>query len=390
MIVTKLELKLFVGVLIAVLVVFLLLFNFTEPYTITEGITFSWTKLWVYTSIAYIIFSYRFLDPVGTDQSGAITFFDRPIGNVGAGPVFAPYLLFDVKKVTSLAIQKEMPGEPQDIYRGPLDTKVPLPKGMVPPIRIQFANSIENDDKAKEILRDEYDAVGKNKKVSFSAETSSKSEDGLTKRVTAEPFPVIRFIIKDVSKFLRNIGSVDAALRQIEDEMFSVLTRLYTKMSVAQALQNIDWINIHLFNAVQNRIGGEGTSEPWGITLQDAYVKYIYTSHGVNTAIAEAAQAPFEKQKVIIAAEASKKSKILNGEGDALAAYMLTHKTLDAQTTALKKRAEDLGITGEEAIAQFVAAELAKGDNSIILGSEGLGQLVTLGSTMIKNGGNKK
>lgn len=391
---TKLELKLLGWTVVVALVGFLLLNLTTENIVVTEQKTFSWANLWAWASLAYIIFSYRFINPVETDKNGVITFFKRPVGErVGAGPVFAPLFVFQVRKETSLAIQKEFPGEPQSIFRGEMKDKKELPEGMVPPIRIQFAKSIP-ENKAEALLGEDFIAERRlggalDKDVKFYAHT--ETGDGLAKRVTAEPFPVVRFMIEDVAAFVRNIGSVEDALIQIEDEMFSVLTRLYTKISVAQALQNIEWANIHLYNALERRVGIRGDLKPWGIALQDAYVKYIYTSHGVNQAIAAAASAPFQKQSTVIAAEASRRRKILEGEGDASAAGNLQRQTLDAQTEALKKRAAALGIKGEEAIAQFVAEQLAKGDGTFIVGTEGFGQLLTLGSTFAKkqNGGEK-
>ncbi len=351
-----------------------------------DATTLSFPTLWILSVIAYTVFSWRFWDPVPIDKSAALTFFGKPIADVGAGAPFAPLFFIKVATVTALVIQKEFPADPQHIFRGEMKDQSSLPEGMRPPIRIQFRDSIDqgkmNDlfTEDERIAKIEYDGEVQ-ESISFQVEAP---RDGLARRVTAEPYPVVRFIVESPALFLRNIGSVEKALEQIEDEMFSVLTRFYPRMSVGQALQNIRWMNVHLYKAVAKRVGVRGGTKSWGIRLQDAYVKYIYTSHGVNTAISEAAQAPFIKEKVITESEGAKVRLINEGEGKAKASRELEKQTLEGRTLGLKKMAKQLEISGSEALSAEVGRSVAEGGNAIIVGAEGVSQVAAMGAAFSK------
>ncbi len=362
----------------------------TKPIVLVEGsdgTALSFSKLWVLSVLAYTIFSYRFWDPVKLNENAALTLLDIPVADLGPGPAFAPLLITEIKRVTSETIQKEFPDEPHKIFRGDMKDKEGIPEGSKPPIRIQFRDSITEEEAVKLFGEKERIAT-----IQYNGETPEEIEfvieapiDGLAKRVTAEPYPVIRFVIESPTLFLRNIGSVDKALTQIEDEMFSVLTRFYPRMSVGQALQNIRWMNAHLYNAVAKRVGIRGGLKPWGIKLQDAYVKYIYTSHKVNTAISEAAQAPFEKEKTIITAEATERRLILEGRGAAQASHDFEKKTLAGRAAGMALIAKELEISGREAQSAEVGRAVAEGGNTFVVGSEGVTQIAAIAAAYAKS-----
>jgi hypothetical protein len=369
---------------------FILLWITVGTVEILGGETFSAPLFWTIAVVAYTVFSYRFWDPVGIDEQAALTFFDHPISNVKSGAPYAPLFFIQVKKVTAKVIQREFPADPEHIYRGDMKSGEKLPDGMKPPIRVQFRNSITKEEAVKLFSESELNPVdAEGHVVPFVVDVP---DDGLGRRVTAEPYPVVRFLITDPSEFLRNIGSITDALQQIEDEMFSVLTRFYPKMSVGQALQNIKWMNVHLFRSVMERINSRsgGSIKPWGIELQAAYVKYIYTSHGVNTAISEAAQAPFEKEKMIVTAQGEKERLTLEGQGKASAAFDLEKMTLDGRAAGLAKLAKELDISGREAQAAEVGRAVAEGGNTIIVGPEGMGQIAAIAAAFNKGGDKQK
>jgi hypothetical protein len=405
--ISKVENKLIGATIVAAILGLIIVAIFTDPLVIREAskefitaedtgirevkeiseFAISWTWLFLFTACAYIVFSFRFLDPVGVDENAALIFFGRAIGNVKSGPVFAPLGLFNLTKVTSEIIEKEFPDEPQNIFRGEMkDTTVDM-NGKKPPIRVQFRNSITQAE-AKEILGEAITAVR-----NYDADTepdrvvkfvANAPEDGFARRLTAEPYVVVQFVIEDPSLFLRNIVSIENAKKQIEDLMFSVIQQYYPQMSIGQALQNVEWMNILLFNAVEKLIGVRGDLKPWGVSLQGAYVKYIYTSHQINTSVMKAAQALYDKQATITTAEGERERLVLEGRGIASAAGDLELKTLQGQTKGLTQQAEKLGITGEEALSRYVAVGLAKSTNTKVFGAEGFNQLAVLGSELIK------
>ena len=415
----------FLWIVIVCLVGTGLLMLFTEPVTKTvtttvdgqnkeiQVVVFSWVKFWWYTVALYVIVSYRFWSPVPTGQQGALAFLENPYANVLAGASFAPLLFVTVKMVPAQTPQREFPAEPENIDRTPLKEGYVMPKHKKPPLRIQFRDSI-SDAQARILFgkgegeEGEGDELGdyiaqsiSGEKVKFTAEVpaepdsaAQKAADGLSKRLTAEVQHVARIRIDNPCLFLTNVPpgntgiQLEEAFSQIEDEMVKVINQYFTRMSVAQALMNIKWISIHLQNAVDRRVGGTGHRRSWGIDVQAAFVKLIHTDHGVNIAISEAAQAPFQKSKTIIAAEGKRQQLELEGKGTGSAARDLAQGTLEGQATGLQDVAFKLEISGEKALAAEVAQSIGENGNTFIAGLDGFGQLAGIAAATL--GKNKK
>jgi len=117
-------------------------------------------------------------------------------------------------------------------------------------------------------------------------------------------------------------------------------------------------------------------------------VKLIHTDHGINIAISEAAQAPFQKSKTIIAAEGKRQQLELEGKGTGSAARDLAQGTLEGQATGLQDVAFKLEISGEKALAAEVAQSIGENGNTFIAGLDGFGQLAGIASATL--GKNKK
>ena len=353
--------------------IWLLLLAFTEPVLNAEGeVTFSWARLWFWAVIAYAVLSYRFWAPVPIGFQAALTLFGKPIANVEAGAPYAPLFVIQVNQVTAQVKQREFPAEPENIYRGEMKSEDELPAGKRPPVRIQFRDSI-SEDRAQQLFGDDFSVSG------VSGETidfvTDVPVDGLASRVTAEVQHVVRIRVNNPSQFLTNIGDIEEAFKQIEDEMVSVLYRYYSRMSVGQALMNIRWMSIHLFRAVERRVGARADIRSWGVDVQAAFVKMIHTDHGINIAISEAAQAPFEKSKTIIDAEGERQKRELEGKGAAVAARELEKRTLEGRAAGLKKLAFEIEVSGGEAQSAEVARAIGEGGNTIVVGAEGFSQL---------------
>ena len=196
-------------------------------------------------------------------------------------------------------------------------------------------------------------------KVTFVSEVP---KDGLARRVTANVVPVVRWRIQNAIDFMVNIGSEEEVDRQIEDEMVSVLQRLLPKMSAGQALENMAWINAHLFDSVVRR------TLKWGILIEGAYLKKLPFHHSLNKAIAGATEAEFTGR-------ADKELAIMKGQGAAAAARALEEETLKGRGAGLKQIAEDLGLDGAAVQGAEVARAFADGGNTFIAGLDGFGQL---------------
>ena len=343
---------------------------------------------WLYVGIAYTAFSFRWWNPVKQDERAARIFFGQDAGDVDSGVTFAPLGLIQVRPIKVTVTQKEFPGEPTQVYRGDLkdpdiDQKL---EGQVLPIRVPFLSSISEDEAKRVFGNDLFEVTSKDgTRVQFNANVP---DDGLASRITAELFMVVRFSPKAIYRFVRNIGDIDEATKQIEDEMVSTATQFLGRMSYAQAIANLRWLNIILYRAVEKRTGAydEDNSQAnhaWGIELHDVRIKAIELDHETNKAIRDAARARFNASATVTAAEAEKAAITLRGEAEAQAARDLEAQTLTGRAEGQKKLAESLGVTGAEVQAAEVAREIAKGGNAIIFGADGLAQAASVVSAMV-------
>jgi len=363
--------------------------------------TLNWTLLWFLGTLLYAAFSYRFWAPVKSDQNAALLFFGRPKCNVGPGAVYAPLGFIQVATVSSLVLQREFPAEPENIFRGEMKSEQGLPDGMKPPVRIQFRNSITEKEAKKffgyvskdepgdyivtrPAYTDDDGVVQPAKRIEFVWDVP---KDGLGERVTAEPYPVVRLVIDDPALFVRNIGDDIEAFRQLEDELFNVLLTYFTRMSVAQALTNTEWMAFHLKKAADRRVGKRGTTKCWGVDIQAAYVKSIHTGKGLNTAIIEKAQAPFERDKVMITAEGERDKRIKEGDGAGQAAYSLEKGKLEGRGAGYRQIAKDVNAVkrGAEVQAAETARALGESGNTIIVGTAGITDLLGIAKGAIKS-----
>jgi hypothetical protein len=343
-------------------------------------LTFSWALVWLFTSIAYVVFSFRWYKDkdgkngfIEANEIGIRTIFGKPTDELSSGLPFVPLGLFQLTKYSVAVRQNEFPGEPRDIYRGEMKDPIDLPKDKVPPFRLTFRNAVTETEAKILFPDDEFSLTDDDTRETFTF-IAAAPKDGLAKRVTAELVPVVRWKINDGLKFIRNINDETEVKRQLEDEMFSVLARLLSNMSVGQATQNFRWINLILKKKAVER------TKDWGINIEGAFLKMIPLHLDLNRAIALASEAEFQGR-------GERELIEQRGAGAARAAKDLEKKTLEGRAAGLKKLAEDLGINGDEAISQFVAGQLAQGDGTIILGAEGLGQLAGIGAALLNRQG---
>ena len=331
---------------------------------------------------------------VPEDMLGLRLFKGYALDTVGSGPPVLPRWLINLRTEKRKVHQKQFPGEDKDVYLGemkpdPNNPDAPIiPPGMVPPVRVTFGTSI-TDEEAQNLLGDDYEVeTSDGRTIKFNANVP---DDGLsTKRVTAELAPFIRYRIVDLRSFVQNIGSFDEADRQIEDTMFAVLVRYYTRMSVAQALHNIDWMNTLLFKRLEHRTGLiEGKSLSWGIDIEDANLKSINFNHSLNTAIANANMADFVAQKLERESEGEKVQLTNRGQGDANALRMKTREELKGRASGVKALAKETGIDATEIYGGIIAAEVTNGQGTTFIpGLPGLKDLA--GATAAVFNGNKE
>lgn len=360
-------------------------------------------------SVLYVLASWRFDEQVGPDKIVVFLRFGKPLHQRGSGLPFAPRFFFTLQQLDVDFKQYQFPAEDHLIYKGEMKDPVELPKGMKPATRITFSHKIENIDEAVKALGayelevldphqcrlkahehwsdfsdaklDEMEREAKEKQedgsrghlttVTFTPEVPS---DGLDKRVTAEAVFIIAFRVypEKAMEFIRKIGTVDEAKRQIEDEMVSVVNRYLPKMSVGQARANLAWINAHLFLGVLKRTYG------WGIRVDRAYMKDIPLHHTLNRAISDTVEAEFKGR-------ADKELAIRRGEGAAQAAKDLLIGRAEGQA----KMMEMMDVSGQEILAAETLREVGNEGNLVILGTDGIAQGAAIAKAMFGQGDKK-
>lgn len=360
-------------------------------------------------SLSYLLVSWRFWDPIPADQIGARSILGKPYDTVTAGPPFTPLGVVDIEVYPTPTQQREFPAEPSMVYfpaEGESDTP-PDGSGLVRALRITFANQQLTKEKAEMVFGENYKFTFNNQEYVFDHGDTDK-EDGLSNaRVTAVVFHICRFRIFDPIQFTISVpphsktgNRIDEAFRQIEDEQAVALTAILAQMTVAQAILNIGWINAVLFRKVCRRIGAPhttstnpsgtieeaGHSSKWGIDLEGTAVKPFEFNRSLNKDITGVAQATFNAVSTVRTAEAARKAAILAGEGAAKAAKDLEQGTLEGRAAGLAKVGETLEKEGgREALAAEVARSLGASGNTIVVGTEGLKELIGLATAARKD-----
>jgi regulator of protease activity HflC (stomatin/prohibitin superfamily) len=351
-------------------------------------------------SLAYLIVSWRFWDPIKADEMGVRSILGQPFDKVTSGPPFAPLGITAIDIYPTTSPQREFPAEPNRVYfpaEGESDTP-PDGSGLVRALRITFTNKPLTSGRAKEVFADHYEFDYNGQKYKFEPGDENNAEDGLaSSRVTTVIFHISRFRIFDPIQFTvavppdRVTGDrVDEAFRQIEDEQVIALNSILPQMTVAQAMLNVGWINAVLFRKVCRRIGATriddtgkeviidgGHSTKWGIDLEGAALKPIEFNRGLNKAITGVAQASFDAVSKIRTAEADKAASILAGQAAAQAAKDLEQQTLEGRAAGLVAVSEVLRTEeGRDAQAAEVARSFAAGGNTVLVGTDGLKEIL--------------
>lgn len=351
---------------------FAILSHLTEPTVLYGKQTFSWANLWFWTGLVYIIASFRWWNVIGPDQIGVRTIFGQPVGTVTAGLPIVPPGIGEIQIFTTVTIQREFPAEPQNIFRGKDNEETP--EGKVPPLRITFGESLTPAN-AQSILG-EYYAATRADGTTVTFQTVVPNDALASSRVTAEVTTIVRWRITDAVPFVQNIGTPDEVNRQIEDEMVVVLNSIYPRISVAQAQQNVEWMNAILFNAVSRRIGAQnGHSDAWGIDLEGAAVKPINFNHSLNISISGVAEAAFKGEAAVREATRTAEATVIAGKAAAAAKQVLEKATVAGKGQGIAAAVKSTGLTASEIIGAETAQAIGKGDGTIIVGADGVSQL---------------
>ncbi len=315
-----------------------------SPTVIFLGLSWSWGGVSVLLYATYVVLS---LKVVGPDSIGCLLFFGKPIKDVGSGLCLVPFFLFRVVTEKKTILQQEIPGEPENIWRG----QGQPPEGKVPPLFITTS--------------DEHDGT-----------------DALDRRMVLEPVVINRFRIESLLKFIGTIESREDAERQMADLVVSFLTTELAKRTPKKILTELGSLNVQLQTEMKKLVSA------WGVKSEGTEVKLVEIPKTVSEALRDVPASKLRKEVTETNAAAEKKKRILEGEGAAEAAQRL----IEARGFGAKKSAEEMGLPTDAVFAAEVARDTIgrQGDKVVILGTDGLTNALSMGAAFAKALGGKK
>lgn len=337
----------------------------------------------VVMGLVYTILSIKVVD--GSRYRGGVIFFGNLLPNVvDSGPTIVPFLIGRLELLPRGIIQMELPDEPEKVWSGTdrdgheLPIPAQLPEGMKLPIRVTF----EDDDP-------ENDPLGPNRIIA----PGSRDNDPLRKRVVVKVVVIVRFIITDPLRFLQTFGSLSEAKKQLEDMTIAETLAALQVGTYARALANMDGISRLITEAIRARItDSNGSEEQWGFALRPVQIKNFSSGKELNVAlqnistgradgVAEKVKAEGQAEATRIKARAEREKLEQEGAGRAKAEQLL----LTAKAKGAKAMAKELGVKeGEVVLAlQMLETGLKSGNQLIISGNNGLGDLVSMAKAVI-------
>ena len=252
---------------------------------------FSWFWLGFWMLAAYIVLSFRIID---YDQIGARFFLGHPWKESGPGGWhFIPPLISWGRLFTTNAIQLELPN-PEKVQKANQDN---LAQGKEAPIRTTQAETAS----AVYWYEDEKTHQWTSKKFADhdAKERAAIRADPLNLRLTTEPVVIVRWRLRrkdnaeTLFQFIKNIGSVEEANKQIEDTVVSTLRTLFAKVTAGNALSAMALFSQEIRKRVEILIGEKGKNgraiknaeTSWSIDLLDVQIKEIDPGETVNNSL---------------------------------------------------------------------------------------------------------
>ena len=318
---------------------------------------------------------------IAVDQLAGISFAGRPLypptnRQAISGLYFVPYGILKLISAKRNYRDKRFPGPAEKVFR----------------VSSQMQRDREGGDKPPEgMLRPIFVMTGA---ARLTDEEREKRESGgfdpLDRRLSIEIAYTTRFrpdqeyggIFRIARNLSATTGDIDTRIEdligeQSERDIKSVITRLTPAMTIENwsLVNEVFWLTLRLSVL---RLGIDIDRN--GTGLVD-----INASHDTNEAQADVARAEFKKSATITAAEGTRQQRTLEGEGTANARRALLVAEAEGYAQIMRRTKTD----GETVVASQTAKE-ALGDKTVILGTEGVAQmlgLVQVGKAMFSKSG---
>lgn len=284
------------------------------------------------------------------NQVGHIEFYGMPVLEMKrTGLYLAPWGLFQVYLYDASLLERERPGNPDEIDWG--DEKEPLKEGKVRPMRFQTGAP----DKA---LDEKY------------------KNDPFNAQYIIAMSALFVYVIHDSLAFRRSLRTVEDADEALFDIISASLLELVASYKgAAHFRDNIKELNDAIDGRMREKTRG------WGIKMVRAGMTQVNYGHETSDAIAKVVRANVEATATITAAEANKKKLQLDGEGRGAAERAVIEGRAKG-LAALKA----LGVSPDLAVnAETMRIVGGNANNNLIFGANGLQELVTLNATIGKS-----
>jgi regulator of protease activity HflC (stomatin/prohibitin superfamily) len=283
---------------------------------------------------------------VGPDVYVGVLALGSPTILVTGKLVLAPPLVFTLIVFSRGTIQFEIPGEPRQVFRKE-DVEI-VPRDMVPPVRITFANPDPNDD-------------------------TVDHSDPLETRTTNEVSGFVRFRIRSADffwVFYSKIQSLYEARRQVEDMWVRFVQEKFGNITPNQAFRTLKATNEELDDHIRRK------TDDWGIHVIDANVKLIGLSHKLNSSIQSIAEEKANRKKKHFEGAGDRDLAAQRGWGAGEARYAF----IEGEGQAVRDVADYLNVEATEVLAARTAQSIGESPSTKhILGVQGIAELVGAG-----------
>jgi|GEM_PF-6246300 len=284
---------------------------------------------------------------VRTNELGLITFFGKPVNEVGPGWIFIPIGLLFFEKFVVSTQEAQFPDDPEFVQLG--DDKIPLQTVTLPDGTVKM--------KVRPIRVN-----------SGGTETANKSA-ALNSQMTIVINGVVRYRIQRGYGFAFKIaiGSFEEAERQMRDTWENTAKVQCSTRPPSRIIQDAAAIDAAILINIRSLV------RSWGIAIENATMLAPDLSHEVAIALASVTIAKSTADATRAAADASRYKFTEEGEGRAAA----LKAELTAQGEGNKRIMDEMKVDGRSVLsAQTVQKAVGEGD--LIIGTQGVESIMGL------------
>lgn len=322
----------------------------TSVVTEVGGITINVGLTVLLLQLAHVLGSIR---SIGVDDLAGIDFFGRPVKHVGPGLKFVPWLLLTLTVVRRPYLDVRFPGRPDTIYRTSTELQEKLLGGDIP-----------KEGTVRPILV----TTGEPKKITAEEREELGRTNPLDQQLNIEISYFVRYRPNQeaggIFRIARNLargGKIDERVRDlVREQSERDIKAILATQTTASLIENLALVNEVFTLRIQEAILRLGIQ----VDSRGAGLADVNPSHKTNEAQAEAARERFRRAQKILQAEAAAITEQLR---------------LEALAKGYKAIAKATDTDGNAILASETAkAALSEKADTIVLGSEGMAQLLGL------------